>query len=119
MPSSVISACVSNCVCGQSVPQTQRSGAAATKRRATGSQVVIGRLAGTVAADLHPDIARLQQAQRCLELGALRPVRRIHAGHVIEHQRHRQAREPRRQLLQHRALHVELDVPAEARHAPR
>ena len=84
-----------------------------------GGQVGIGCGTGAIGADLHMRAAALDQAQCGRQLRAIRPVRGTHAGHMVQHQRHGQRRQTRRECHQRGTLHVKLDVPAEIRHAPR
>ena len=103
--------------CGQSVPQTHRSGAAAARARTLSPASSHGApfRRGTVAAQLHPGAAGVEQAEQRVEVRMAGAVPGADAAEMIDHYLNRQPGQARCQLRQPVAIGVDLDVPSERR----
>ena len=110
--------------CGQSVPQSTRSGNDSTTRRANGTYVGVVRRAGhrepLGAADLGPDVVVLaHEAQEQRELRAVDGLRHVGSSHVVDDDGRRQRGEEVPAFGEVGGLEVDDDVPAELGDATR
>ena len=107
------SACLG--VCGQSEPQTMRSGLTSREPARQRIDARIGRILGDAigGGNLHPDLAGLEQAQQRAQ--SARPRPRRNQAEMVDHRIDRQVAQDRRERLDRLRGYENLHMPAVAR----
>ena len=107
-------------ICGQSLPQMTRSGAASMMARAMGSQALEISVLGKAirCRQLDPSASSADDANETVEVGTREAIALEHVSHVVDDEVRVESRQKRQQIANHPSRGVELNMPADRPRAP-